>query len=130
MASSGAPLDDGGLDALFESSPDLEVHTSAAAELAFLLGLVALASAPFSVMHSVSLLAGIASFALAFVGVATTSRPNVAGGALAPFGLLFAFIALAMVGLRYLGLDTAVGDALAPTIRDWLDWLNASLPQP
>src|SRR6202171_578994 len=36
---------------LFEGSPDLEVHTSAAAETALLLGLVAIIAAPFSVMH-------------------------------------------------------------------------------
>src|SRR3954453_21419220 len=32
-------------------SPDLEVHTSAAAETALLVGLVAIIAAPFSVMH-------------------------------------------------------------------------------
>ena len=36
---------------LFEGSPDLEVHTSAAAETALLVGLVAIIAAPFSVMH-------------------------------------------------------------------------------
>jgi len=34
-----------------EGSPDLEVHTSAAAGTALLLGLVAIIAAPFSVMH-------------------------------------------------------------------------------
>ena len=36
---------------LFAGSPDLEVHTSAAAETALLVGLVAINAAPFSVMH-------------------------------------------------------------------------------
>lgn len=39
MAVFGAAPEEGGLDALFQSSPDLGVHTSAAAETAFLLGL-------------------------------------------------------------------------------------------
>src|SRR5437763_15273169 len=36
---------------LLEGSPDLEVHTSAAAETALLLGLVTINAAPFSVIH-------------------------------------------------------------------------------
>jgi hypothetical protein len=125
-----SPEDDGSLRALFEASPDLEVHTSAAAETAFLLGLVALIAAPFSMMHTVSLATGVLGVFCAFIGVATTSRPNVAGGALAPVGLAFAFTALLLVGLRYLGLDTAFGDGLVPTIRGWLENLNARFPGP
>lgn len=130
MAAFGAAPEDGGLDALFESSPDLDVHTSAAAEIALLLGIVAALSAPFSVMHAVALGAGAAAFLLGFVGVAMTSHPNVAGKALAPTGLALALLALLTVGLRYAGLDTAYGDDALPTLRSWLDALNASLPRP
>lgn len=130
MAASGAAPEEVGLDALFESSPDLGVHTSVAAELAFLLGLVAVCAAPFSLMHSIALGGAVAAFALGFVGVATTSRPSVAGKALAPTGLALSLVALLMVGLRYLGLDTAFGDDALPTLRSWLDGLNALLPRP
>jgi drug/metabolite transporter (DMT)-like permease len=131
MATYGAaPEGDGGLQALFESTPEPGVHTSAAAELGFLFGLVALAAAPFSVTHGLTL--GIASAAamLGFIGVVTTSNPYVAGRALAPAGLAFALVALALVGLRYVGLDTAFGDELLPVIGDWLDKLNTNLPTP
>jgi hypothetical protein len=67
---------------------------------------------------------------LAFVGVVTTSRPNVAGRALAPLGLACSIVALALVGLRYLSLDTAFGDDLLPAIGAWLRSLNADFPQP
>lgn len=130
MATYGVSPEDDGLGALFDSSPDIGVHTSAAAETGLLLGLLALAAAPFSVMHIVSLAAAAAGFFFSLVGVANTSRPNVAGRALAPIGLLFSFAALVMVGLRYVGLDTAFGDGLLPTIGGWLDDLNARFPRP
>jgi len=131
VTSYGVSPDDGGsLEALFEGTPDLEAHTSAAAEAALLLGLLALAAAPFSMMYTVSLGAGVLAFVCGVVGIATTSRPNVAGRALDPIGLACACTALGLVGLRYLGVDTAFGDGLLPTIREWLDDLNAHLPQP
>lgn len=130
MTAFGAAPEEGGLDALFESSPDLGVHTSAAAETALLLGLLAAVSAPFSVMHAVALVTGAAAFLLGLVGVARASQPNVAGTALSPFGLGLAVVALLTVGLRYLGLDTAYGDDALPTLRSWLDELNAILPRP
>lgn len=130
MAVFGAAPEEGGLDALFESSPDLGVHTSAAAETAFLLGLLAAVSAPFSVMHAVALGTGAAAFLLGLVGLVRVSRPNVAGTALSPFGLGFAVVALLTVGLRYLGLDTAYGDDALPTLRSWLEALNEALPRP
>ncbi len=130
MATFGAAHQDDGLDGLLESSPDLRVHTSAAVETGFLLGLVALASATFSEMYVVALASGALALFFSFVGVVTTSRPNVAGRALAPLGLLFGFVALVLVGLRYAGLDTAVGDDLLPTIGRWLDDLNGRVPRP
>ena len=127
MATYGAAPDDGGLQELFDASPDREVHTSAAAETAFLTGLVALLSAPFSIMHGMSVAGGIVGFLCGVVGMAMTSRPNVAGRVLPAAGLLFSFIALVLVGLRYLNVDSAFGDGLVPTLRDWLDSLNAWL---
>jgi len=131
MASHAAAAPQGdGIDSLLDASPDLGVHTSVAAEIGFVLGLAALIAAPFSIMHGVVLGLGAAGGLCAFVGVAATSRANVAGRALAPFGLAFALVALLIVGLRYLGLDTAFGDQLLPTIGDALGWFNARMPQP
>jgi hypothetical protein len=65
-----------------------------------------------------------------FVGLITTTRPDVAGSALTGFGLSFGLVALALIGLRYLGLDTAVGDDLVPWLGDWLRDSNSRLPQP
>jgi hypothetical protein len=62
--------------------------------------------------------------------MATTSRPDVAGRVLAPLGLFFSLVALTLVGLRYFGLDTAFGDALAPSILSWLEALNEWFPNP
>lgn len=45
-------------------------------------------------------------------------------------GLALSLVALALVGLRYLGLDTAFGDELAPGLREWLGALNDDLPRP
>lgn len=130
MTTYGTSPEDGGIQALFESSPAVGVHTSAAAETAFLLGLIALCAAPFSVTHGVSLTAGVLGIFFAVVGVATSSRPYVAGGVLAGVGVLLACTALILVGLRYVGLETAFGDELVPTMREWLDELNALLPRP
>ena len=129
MTTYGTSPEDGGVRALFESSPAVRVHTSVAAETAFLLGLVALCAAPFAVTHGVALTAGGLGIFFAVAGVATASRPNVAGGGLAGIGVLLSCIALVIVGLRYVGLDTAFGDAWLPTIREWLDELNALLPR-
>ena len=130
MATHGAVPDDDGLSALFESSPDPEIHTSAAAEAGVLLGVLAVLAAPFSIMHAVALATALAAGFLALAGVVTTSRPHVAGRALAPLGLACSFVAVVLVGLRYLGLDTAFGDALLPTISEWLRTLNGDFPQP
>lgn len=130
MATHGAVPDDGPLSALFDSSPDREVHTSAAAELGLLLGLLSVLAAPFSIMHVLSLGSAAVGGLLALAGVVRTSRPDVAGRALAPLGLALCFVTAVLVGLRYLGLDTAFGDRLVPTIAEWLDNLNAHFPQP
>ena len=129
MATYGPSPEDSGIRAIFESSPAVRVHTSASAELALLLGLVALLAAPFGVMHVLTLGVGVLGIFFAAAGVATASRPNVAGGGLAGIGVLFACTALVIVGLRYVGLDTAFGDAWLPTFRTWLDDLNTLLPR-
>jgi hypothetical protein len=130
MATYGAAPEDGGIQELFDASPDREVHTSAAAETSFLVGLVAMLAAPFTVTHGLSLATGALAAVFGVIGVATTSRPNVAGRLLAPVGLFLGLIALTMVGLRYLGVETAFGDGLVPTLREWMDALNSRLPLP
>ena len=130
MATFGARPDEGGFQALFDSSREPRVHTSVAAELGFLFGLVSLLSAPFAVMHAVTLGSAVLALMCELVGLATTSRPFVAGRALVPLGMLLAFVALALVGMRYVGVDTAFGDALVPTLVSWLETLNSVLPRP
>jgi len=124
------PTEDDGLRGLFDASPDRPIHTSAAAEVAFVLGLVSLVIAPFSLMYAASLASAALGAVLGVVGLATTSRPDVAGRVLAPLGLFLSLTALTVVGLRYAGLDTAVGDALVPTFRSWLETLNGWVPSP
>ena len=56
------------------------------------------------------------------------SRPTVSGGLLASLGLVLCVLTAALVGLRYLGIDTAVGDQALPTLAEWLGGLNDLLP--
>jgi len=130
MATFGVTPEDGGLQGLLEASPDRGAHTSAAAEIAFVLGLVAFVAAPFSVMYATSLATGALGLTFGFVGMARTSRPNVAGQALVPLGLFLGCAAIVVVGLRYLGVDTAFGDDLVPTLQGWMDSLNSHVPGP
>lgn len=122
---SGSRLSD-----MFDASPDIHSHTSLAAELGLLCGLAALVTGPFSVMFASSLGLSVLGFMFAMVGVVTTSRRDVTGGALAPVGLLCSFIAVTLLGLRYLGLDTAFGDRLIPDLLAALEFLNSQLPTP
>lgn len=118
------------LSELFDASPDVHLHTSFAAELGLLLGLAALVTAPFSVMFAPSLGLAVLGLVFAMVGVVTTSRRDVTGGALAPIGLLCSFITVMLLALRYLGLDTAFGDRLIPDLQEMLEFLNSQLPSP
>ncbi len=120
----------GDLGTLFDSSPARSVQTSAAALIAFVLGLLAVLAVPFSL--AMSLCVGMAGVALvsSIVGMARASKPGIAGGLLASIAMVLSLVTLALVGLRYLGLDTAFGDGLAPTFTDWLDALNTLLPTP
>ncbi len=130
MSAHTFPSEDDGLSGLFEVSPERPIHTSAAAELAFVLGLVSLVAVPFSLMHAASAGTAAVGAVLGVVGIATTSRPDVAGRVLAPLGLFFCLTVLTLVGLRYFGLDTAFGDDLAPRILSWLEDLNGWFPKP
>lgn len=124
------PFENSGLAELFDASPDVGAHTSIAAEAALLLGVASLLAAPFSVMFAVSLGLGVLGLVCGMVGLATTSRRGVTGSALAPVGLVSSLVALALLGLRYLGVDTAVGDRFASDLQAALELLNSLLPQP
>jgi hypothetical protein len=124
VVSDSASPPDAGLASLFESSPDPDVHTSAAAETSFLFALAALLAAPFSLTHGATIVLGASGAVLALVGMVTTNRVTTAGRALVPFGLFLSLIALVVVALRYLGVDTAFGDDLTPVLEGWLERLN------
>jgi hypothetical protein len=126
----GSTTRDDALGALFESSPARTVKTSAAAETAFVLGLTALVASPFSLLAGLCLVLATAGLVTAILGMARASRPATAGGVLAAVGLVSSLGAAALVGLRYLGIDTAFGDAAVPSLADWLRSLNDLLPPP
>ena len=120
----------GALGTLFEASPSRAVGTSAAAETAFVLGLLAVLAVPFSLAMALCLGMAVVALVSSIVGMARASRPDVSGSLLASLGMVLALTTLASIGLRYVGVDTAFGDALAPTLADWLTALNALLPAP
>ena len=130
--STAAPGDDssGALGTLFDSSPARSVQTSAAAVTGFVLGLLAILAVPFSLTMVLSGALAVVALVASVIGMARASRPDVAGGLLASLGLVLALATIALIGLRYAGLDTAFGDALVPTLADWLDSLNILLPDP
>jgi hypothetical protein len=130
MASVGRPAEEVGLGALMAYSPESRVHMSVAAESALLLGLGALLTAPFSALFAVTVLLALAATGAGVIGMITTRDPEIAGSALAPLGMMIGLLAAGLVALRYLGLDTAVGDDFAPWLWQQLQTLNAQLPQP
>jgi hypothetical protein len=131
MATYGhSPQGDVGLEELLDESPAPRARMSAAAELALVCGLGAVLTATFSILFGVSLLFGALAVLTSLVGLVSTHRPDVAGSALNVFGLFLGLLALATVGVRYLGLDTAVGDPLLPWLTDQLNHWNTKLPQP
>ncbi len=119
---------DGSLATLFDRSPARPVHTSAAAEIGFLAGLAGFVAVPFSLMAALCLGLSAVGLVCSIVGLARASRPGVAGGLLASLGLVLCVLTAALVGLRYLGIDTAVGDQALPTFAEWLGGLNDLLP--
>jgi uncharacterized membrane protein HdeD (DUF308 family) len=130
MAVAGRPVGEEGLSALMAASPEPRAHMSVAAESTLLLGLGALLAAPFSAFFAVGLVFGVTAVCCGVVGMITTRGPDVAGSALSAVGLFCGLAALALVGLRYLGLDTAFGDDLGPWLLDLLDRWSSRLPQP
>ena len=122
--------DSGALGTLFDSSPARSVQTSVAALAAFVLALLALLAMPFAVAMTLSAAMAAVALVSSVVGMAMASRPAVAGGLLASVGMVLALVTLSLIGLRYVGLDTAFGDGIAPTLVDWLDALNTLLPAP
>ena len=86
MSAHSFPTEDDGLSGLFDASPDRPIQTSAAAQLAFVLGLVSLLAVPFSLMYAASVVTAGLGAVPGVVGVATTSRPDVAGRVLASLG--------------------------------------------
>lgn len=130
MATIGRPFDDVGLSDLMTHSPESQAHMSAVAQTTFLLGLGALLTSPFSPLFAVTLLLGAAAFLSGIVGMITTRAPELAGSALSAVGMFGGLLAAGLVGLRYLGLDTAFGDAFAPWLFDQIQTWNSHLPQP
>jgi hypothetical protein len=119
--------DGAGLGALFEAPPAIEARTSTGALTSFVCGLCALLAAPFSLLSALALILGGVACIAAVAGLSATRRPQVSGRALAPAGLLFGLVALALLGPRYAGVDTAFGDGLAPALADLLQQLNDRL---
>ncbi|MEV0283084.1 hypothetical protein AB0H36_03090 [Kribbella sp. NPDC050820] len=131
MATYGhSPRGDVGLQELIDASPAPRARMSAAAEIALVCGLGAVLTATFSILFGVSLIFGALAVLTGLVGLVSTHRPDMAGSALNVLGLLLGLLALATVGLRYLGIDTAVGDPLLPWLTDQLHHWNTKLPQP
>ncbi len=130
MAGLGRPADEVGLSTLMASSTDSRAHMSAAAEGTFLLGVLSLVTAGFSALLGVTIASAGVAVLLGVVGMITTRDRDTAGGALSAVGLFAALAATVVVSLRYLGLDTAYGDAVAPWLWEQLQWLNSRLPQP
>ena len=116
-----------GLSELFDASPAAEARTSAAAVLAFVAAVGALLTAPFSTTFALSFGLACLGVLAGLVGLVVTSRPDRTGSALAPWALVGSLIALALLGLRYTGLDTAFGDRLAPGLLALLRNANAAL---
>ncbi len=121
---------DAALGALFVSSPARRVRTSAASETAFVAALVAIVTVPFSATLGLATILAAVALLTSILGLARSSRPAVAGSLLAAVGLVLALTTLAIVGLRYLGIDIAIADPLAGSLPDWLATLNALLPTP
>jgi vacuolar-type H+-ATPase subunit I/STV1 len=118
------------LQALLDDSPAPRARTSVAAMTALVCGLGAVLTAPFSILLGVAMLLGLAAMFIGMVGLVTTHRPDVAGSALTAFGICLGALAIALIGVRYLGLDSAFGDSVVPWIAEHLHQWNTRLPQP
>ena len=131
MATYGhSPQGEVGLQELIDASPAPRARMSVAAETALVCGLGAMLTATFSILLGVTLVLGTVAVLAGLIGLISTHRADVAGSGLNVLGLFLGLIALAVVGLRYLGIDTAVGDPLLPWLTDQLHHWNTKLPQP
>ncbi len=119
-----------GLQELLDGSPEPRAHTSVAAEAAWLTGLGALLTAPFSTLYSLAAALAAVAVLCGLVALVTTRRPDLAGSALGSFGLGFGLITIALLAMRFAGVDTAFGDAVVPWFTDVLQRGNDYLPQP
>jgi hypothetical protein len=126
----GTSGDDVDLQALLDGSAVPHAHVSVAAETALICGLGAVLAAPFSILFGVAMVLGSVAVVSGMVGWVTTHDPDLAGSALTAFGICFGALAIALVGVRYLGLDSAFGDAIVPWIANQLHRWNTLLPQP
>lgn len=115
---------------VFDNSPAQPVYTSACAEAGFVAGLAGVLSAPFSLLMALCLGLGAVGVLTSIVGLARASRRDVAGGQLAAIGLVCSLATLALVSVRFAGIETTVGDSLVPMLHDWLRSLNSLVPQP
>jgi len=113
---------------LFERSPADQPRTSAAAEVGFVLGVLALLLVLFELTTGLAVGCAAVALVCSVLGLARASRPHTSGGILAAVGLVTCLAAGALVALRYVGIDTTVGDALVPAITDALQWLTSQLP--
>jgi hypothetical protein len=120
----------GMLQDLIDSSPEPRARMSMVAEATFMFGLAAVVTAAFSILFSLSVLLGVLALAIGLIGLITTHRPDLAGSALNVLGMFLGFLALAAIAVRYLGIDTAVGDPLIPWLTEQLHHWNGKLPQP
>jgi hypothetical protein len=121
---------DGDLGALFDRSPADPAHTAPAAEVSFVLGLVAVAISPFTLTYGLCVMLAGLCVVSSVIGLAQASRPTAAGSTLAATGLVLSLAALTVVGLRFLGVDTSFGDALVPHLRSVLQSLSDLVPTP
>ena len=118
------------LGELFDRSPADAAHTASAAGISLVLGLAAVATAPFSLTYGLCVMLAGLCVVTSIVGLAQASRVGVAGSTLAAAGLVLSLAALALVGLRFAGLDTAFGDELVPQLRSSLEALTELVPSP
>ncbi len=121
---------DGDLGQLFDRSPADPSHTAPAAEVSFVLGLLALAIAPFTLTFGLCVMLAGLCVITSVVGLAQASRPGAAGSTLAAMGLVLSLAALALVGLRFADVDTAFGDTLVPHLHSALQSLDDLVPSP
>jgi hypothetical protein len=121
---------DSDLGELFARSPADPAHTAAAAEMSFVLGLVAVLTVPFTLTYGLSVMVAGLCVVISVVGLAQASRTAAAGSTLATLGLVMSIAVLALVALRFAGVDTAFGDSWVPHLRSGLQALSDLVPTP